>query len=235
MRCNVRQCINSHDDDDDDNDNDKLRNQDKNNHPKTRGKKRKQHFASSTSRSPQILNPAHDLAPIVRQAGVLEEQAQDVDLHVLLAEDLLGPGLAVEGDLLGGRVAAGDAALVAHEVLHDAVEVGEAVVHGHEVLPGDQAAVVPLAPEGALDGQAGAAQEPEVPPRERVPVDVRQVLVPELHRHGLPQHDGELVVRVRAVAPLGLRVVVLAAEEVREPHVRPLVDPLAQAPLLQRR
>jgi len=180
----------------------------------------------------QIINPPHPLSPRVRHPRKLEQQPHRVDLHVLLAEHLLGPLLALHGNLLGRRVVARNHLAISQKVLHDAVKVAKPVVHRHKVLPGHEARVVPLAPQRRLYGKARAAQETEVPARERVAVNVGQELAVKLLAHLHALGDGEVRVRIRAGAALVLHLVV--AHEIREPDIGELGHPLAQPLLLDR-
>lgn len=119
--------------------------------------------------SSQVAAETHLIPPVILQPRQLQNQPIHIRQHVVIPEHGARPVAAFFADLprdfvvprehgavlafAGALIVAFHVPAVAEEVLEDAVPVGERVVHGDEMLPRDEAGVVPLVVDGCFDGE----------------------------------------------------------------------------------
>lgn len=146
----------------------------------------------------QVLDEANVLSLLVHEARHLQDEPVHVHEHVVGAQHGASPLAAVERDLPGNVVVRGTLLLEAEKVLEQAPPVDVADVHGHKVLPGHEAAVVPLVVDGRLHRQRVALQNGAVAPAVARAVQIRLVLV--LERLGAGDDGLDVVVGARVGA-----------------------------------
>lgn len=119
--------------------------------------------------------------------------------------------------------------IVAQEVLHNTKEVAKSIIHGDEMHPRHQPRVVPFPENGGLDRERRGHQEPAVPTRKGVAIDIGEVFARELLAHLDPFGDIEVG---GSIIASHLVFDGWVAHEINESSVGPLLGPGTQAAFL---
>jgi len=170
----------------------------------------------------QVVRPPKNVSTVVTYPRPLQNKSPKIQSHIFSPQHFVCPQPALVGDL-GRQLVMSPLPLIAHKELQHGIHIDKAVVDGDEVHPRREARIVPLAVDGGLDGDAGAAQEGAEAAAEAVAVDVGQVLERVLlrHRHALAHLEERVGVRAQVVGFLARE-----APQVREGGVRQALDPL---------